>query len=345
MDLSGYSVAEIVNIYGQAIKELKKRGVLRTNNVVGELGEYFVLEQYNANPELPTLSVVPLGTKNINAISQDGERYTIKSTSGNVTGVIYGLEPLGSTKADVPVFEYMIICKLTEDYELNSIYQLSWDAFQKHKKWHSRMKAWNITLSKAVIDDATIVYSPKEVVGLSNVSQNATADINSSLTVIEPITTDTDVIIKWNKTAAVNHADVRRDVAERLQKYLSCNLKKTSQSRYVSTDKEVALFVTSASYSQKNGEYWYSINDDNIPWLELFPKCHVAFALGDANHVLLFPYATLSKMFEGCLKTKEDPQIKKKSHYHISFAVEGSRVYFKKKLPEKEFVDVSDYLI
>lgn len=131
MDLSNCSISELVSLYSQSIKELKKRGVLRTKNVVGELGEYLVLEQYDRNPELPNLSVVPVGTKNINAVSQEGERYSIKSTTSNITGAIYGLEPPNSTVIDKPLFEYMVICKLDSDCSLEGIYQLSWDSFLK----------------------------------------------------------------------------------------------------------------------------------------------------------------------------------------------------------------------
>ena len=126
MDLSGYSIAELVGVYSQTIKELKLRGILRTKNVVGELGEYLVLEKYEKNPTLPNLTVVPVGTKNINAIDSNGERYSIKSTTGNVTGVFYGLEPRGSTVEDKKLFEYVIICKLDDDCDLEGIYQLSW---------------------------------------------------------------------------------------------------------------------------------------------------------------------------------------------------------------------------
>lgn len=136
----------------------------------------------------------------------------------------------------------------------------------------------------------------------------------------------------------------KRSSGRSFEKTLKCNFVKTSQSRYVSSDNESALFVLSASYSQKNGEYWYSINDENIPWMELYPTCHVAFALGSAEQVLVFDFFSFSKMLEGCLRTSEDPDKKKKAHYHFSFAVEGSKVYFKKKLPEREFIEVTDCL-
>lgn len=38
---------EIIHLYSMSIKELKRRKVIRTNNVVGELGEYLAIEIYN----------------------------------------------------------------------------------------------------------------------------------------------------------------------------------------------------------------------------------------------------------------------------------------------------------
>lgn len=338
MDLSGYNITELVGLYSSSIKELKKRGILRTNNVVGELGEYFVFEKYEQMRSLPNLAVVPIGTKNINAIDQNGERYSIKSTTGNVTSVFYGLEPKGSTVEDKPLFEYVIICKLDADCDLEGIFQLSWEAFQKHKKWHSRMKAWNITLTKAMKNDSLIVYE-KYSDGLEKDIPEQVFKIDSDEADVLP----TKAIV-WNKTDKVDHGKVRDTVAIRLQKVLNCDLNKSSDSRYVSKNKATALFVLSATYSQKNQEYWYSINDENIPWLELFPNCYVAFALGGSNQVLVFSFEEIKKMLPGCLRTKEDSSKKKKPHYHFSFAVEGSKVFLKKKLPEREFVEVTDFL-
>ena len=336
MEIESCSVAELIGLYSKTIKELKHRGVLRTKNVIGELGEYLVLEYYDRNPKLPNLTVVPVGTKNINAISQNGERYSIKSTSRNVTGVIYGLEPQGSKIADKQLFEYVIVCKLDDDCELEGIYQLSWEMFQKHKRWHSRMSAWNIAVTRAMKEDSVIYERGVTAQSVSEIDEGAETDVSD----FEEVPT-----IVWNKTEKVNHTIVRDAVAERLQKKLKSNFEKTSQSRYISKDRDEALFVLSASYSQKNGEYWYSINDEIIPWLELYPKGYVAFALGSVEQVLVFPFNEFSNLLNGCLRTKEDSEKKKKAHYHFSFSVEGSRVYFKKKLPEKEFIEVTEKLM
>lgn len=158
MDLAVLSTAEIVSLYCETIKELKARSLIRTNNVIGDLGEYLAIEYYNNTAGLPTLVAAPIGTENIDAISRKGDRYSIKSTSRNVTGVFYGLEPNGSSVKDKQKFEYVIICKFSDDYELEEILEMDWDTFLRHKRWNSRIKAWNLSLTKEVCADCKVVF-------------------------------------------------------------------------------------------------------------------------------------------------------------------------------------------
>ena len=158
MDLEEKSNEEVIRLYSAVIKELKRREIIRTNNVVGELGEYLAINYYNKTPGLPNLSWAPVGTENIDAISRKGERYSIKSTSGNTTGVFYGLEPKGSPVPDEKRFEYVVICKLDDDYELEMILELDWDTFLDNKRWHSRMSAWNLTLTHKLQEQAKVIY-------------------------------------------------------------------------------------------------------------------------------------------------------------------------------------------
>ena len=157
MDLSKLKDNEVIQLYSDSIKELKRRGILRTNNVRGELGEHLAIDHFCNTAGLPKLLAAPVGTQNIDAISRSGDRYSIKSTSGNSTGVFYGLQPKGSALPDVQKFEYVLICKFDDNCNLEAIYQLTWEKFLLHKHWHSRMKAWNLTLSKALIADATVI--------------------------------------------------------------------------------------------------------------------------------------------------------------------------------------------
>jgi len=97
-ELEKLSNSELLENYSKILELLKKRGVIRTKNLVGDLGEYYAVEHYNNTPGLPKLQAAPAGTHNIDAISRNGERYSIKSTSGNLTGVFYGLNPPNSNK-------------------------------------------------------------------------------------------------------------------------------------------------------------------------------------------------------------------------------------------------------
>ena len=148
--------------YTTIIKELRKRGIIRTKNVIGDLGEYFVIKYYNNTPGLPNLSPAPPSTKNVDALSRAGERYSIKSTTGRTTGVFYELQDEGSELIDTQKFEYVVIALFDENLELKRINELSWNGFLKYKRWHKRMRAWNLTVSEELLENTrTIFYRNK----------------------------------------------------------------------------------------------------------------------------------------------------------------------------------------
>ena len=45
--LSIEELAKLISPSSEAVQELKRRGVLRTKNTVGELGEHYAIELYN----------------------------------------------------------------------------------------------------------------------------------------------------------------------------------------------------------------------------------------------------------------------------------------------------------
>lgn len=156
------SHGEVIECYSQTTKELKKREIVRTKNITGELGEYIAVDYYNKTPNLPNLQFSPPSTENIDAISRKGERYSIKTiTNMGSTGVFYGLPPLKADEIPNQKFEYVIIVKLTNDFELEKILELTWDEFLVNKKWHSRMKAWNLSYSKKLIESIKIIFETK----------------------------------------------------------------------------------------------------------------------------------------------------------------------------------------
>jgi len=153
-------------LYGRIILELKQRKLIRTRNIVGEFGEFAAIEYHNKTSGLPKLQAAPEGTKNVDALSRSGERYSIKTIThpNKLTGVFYGLEPPTSEKENIKKFEHLIIVVISKNFELLKIIECDWNIFIKHKKWHSTMRAWNISLNKNFIGDCKIIYdSSKEV--------------------------------------------------------------------------------------------------------------------------------------------------------------------------------------
>lgn len=148
----------MIKKYSEIISLLKERGVIRSKNLLGDLGEYLAIEHFNKTPGLSNLQAAPTGTQNIDAISREGDRYSIKSTSGNLTGVFYGLESPDSTRTDKQKFEYVLLVSFNADYELKRIIRLNWNQFLSFKKWHKTMRAYNLSITKKLIDECDILY-------------------------------------------------------------------------------------------------------------------------------------------------------------------------------------------
>lgn len=159
MEISKLDNNNLINMYSNCIKELKKREIIRTKNITGELGEYIKVEFYKNNPNLPNLNFAPPSTENIDAISKKGERYSIKTITNNgSTGVFYGLPSIDSSETPIQKFEYVIIVKLSNDFEVENILELTWKQFLENKRWHSRMQAWNLNYSKKLISLSKNLY-------------------------------------------------------------------------------------------------------------------------------------------------------------------------------------------
>ena len=157
--LKNKSVSELIAIYSAILKELKNREVIRTNNLVGDLGEYLAIEFYNNQSSLPNLQAAPAGTKNIDAISREGKRYSIKSTTSSLTGVVYDLNEPDSTESENQKFEFMIVVQFSKTFELLRIIELDWELFLKYKRWHKTMRGWNINITKDLLNQSNVLLN------------------------------------------------------------------------------------------------------------------------------------------------------------------------------------------
>ena len=132
--------------------EMRKRGIADS---VGAVGEQLAIEHFRKTPGLPKLQMAPRGTKNVDALSRNGDRFSIKTVcEGSKTGTIYP-EP---EDRDKQLFEHILIVKLAEDWSLQSIHQLAWADFVKVRSWDKRMNAWYVAISGRTLGAATLIF-------------------------------------------------------------------------------------------------------------------------------------------------------------------------------------------
>ena len=132
--------------------------LIRSKNVTGDLGEYIVVDYYTKNKGLLKLQFALPSTKNIDAISVNGERYSIKCITTNTTGAFYGMEKDADIASLKPLFEFVVVIKLDENYQPEFILELDWETFFKHKHWHSRIGAYNLLVANSLIKDGKLIY-------------------------------------------------------------------------------------------------------------------------------------------------------------------------------------------
>ena len=156
-DLSISELAKLISPSSEAFLELKRRGVLRTKNIVGELGEHYAIEHYTKNSKLPSLSIAAVTVKNIDALSRNGEIYSIKTVSSRkgTTGSFWDPE---SIEKNEKKFDYLLIVIIDQSYALDMILELSWEDFFKYKRFNKRMNNYNISLTNTLINEVNVVY-------------------------------------------------------------------------------------------------------------------------------------------------------------------------------------------
>jgi hypothetical protein len=139
--LQGLQDGELLLLRAEVDAEMRKRAL---NFNVGEIGEQLAIDYFNRTTILPKLQLAPRGSKNIDAISRDGKRYSIKTVQrGKKTGTIYP----DSEKSEEQLFEYLLIVLIDDQYKLQNIYRLTWDMFLVLRAWDKRMSAWYVPVS------------------------------------------------------------------------------------------------------------------------------------------------------------------------------------------------------
>jgi len=148
IDLKEFSEEDLVRLRALLEVEMNRRGVAFS---IGEIGESLVIDYFNRTAGLPNLQRAPAGTKNVDALSREGDRYSIKTVwRARKTGTVYP----DAENRDKQLFEYLIVARLSDQLCLESLHLYDWRTFREVRSWDKRMGAWYIGLSNRNLHQA-----------------------------------------------------------------------------------------------------------------------------------------------------------------------------------------------
>lgn len=141
---------DLLRLRAKVSAELKRRG-LASN--VGQVAESLAITYYNSTPGRPNLQPAPTGTQNVDALSRRGDRYSIKGVlDARKTGTIYP----DREDPHKQLFEYLLIVRIDDDWQLISIHEFDWQTFLEVRSWDSRMNAWYVGLAAKTLLRSTV---------------------------------------------------------------------------------------------------------------------------------------------------------------------------------------------
>lgn len=144
----------LFKMHARVLREARRRGL---GFSVGELGEKLVIGLFRKRSDLPVLVAAPVGTRNVDALSRNGDRYSIKTLQrAKKSGTVYP----DREDSDKQLFEFMVVVRLDEDLELAQAILLSWQQFCEVRKWDVTMKAWYVSATHSVLGRGTQIYPP-----------------------------------------------------------------------------------------------------------------------------------------------------------------------------------------
>lgn len=152
-ELTGLSDSAILQLRIRIDSEMRKRSIACS---VGEIGEQLAVECFRSTSGLPNLQHAPTGTKNVDALSREGNRYSIKTVwKGKKTGTVYP----DIQEPNKQLFEYILVVQLSDSWSLSSIHQFTWTQFVAVRSWDKRMNAWYLGISKRTLAGGVQIYS------------------------------------------------------------------------------------------------------------------------------------------------------------------------------------------
>lgn len=141
---------EIIRGFATLLGAMRARKIIRTRNVVGDLGERYAVNAYSSHKAKHPILLTQTNTADIDAIDSAGRSYSIKAVSPSSTRTSafhLSKDGIESEKA----FDYLVVVRVDDFMSPSDIIEFTWTQFWARKKWNGRQKAWFLPLTKAVL--------------------------------------------------------------------------------------------------------------------------------------------------------------------------------------------------
>ena len=144
-NLGAFATSDLLLTYSGVMRELRRRGVLRSNNnPVSDIAEWLAAKAFD-------LTLAVKSEKTFDAVASDGTRYQIKSrrltpeNDSTQLGVVRHLDARG--------FDYLLALYFDEDFILASAYRIPHEAVCEHSLWSEAQKGHVLHAKDALVRD------------------------------------------------------------------------------------------------------------------------------------------------------------------------------------------------
>lgn len=148
MSMSELTPVELLRLHAQAIDELRRRDIVRTNNnPLGDYTEWLVAGEMSLQLESNSQA-------GHDAISNDGLRYQIKGRRVTATNRRRQLSAIRNYSGNE--FDWLVAVIFGESYEVLNAYLIPHDVLGKYGKHREHVNALIVILSGAILDDPEV---------------------------------------------------------------------------------------------------------------------------------------------------------------------------------------------
>lgn len=146
---------EIVRAFASLLSAMRLRGIVRTRNVVGDLGERYAIRAYEQHCKGP-LKLADTNKTDVDATDVSGRRFAVKAVSPGSTRTSAFHFGEDATEA---VFDYLVVVRVDDLMQPVRVLEFAWEQFWRLKRWSVRQKAWFLPLTRAVLSEAEIIVT------------------------------------------------------------------------------------------------------------------------------------------------------------------------------------------